>query len=687
MSGAVPPVEPPVMRWIALLCSLTLAVLPVSAAVLVVRPDANLGGNGAPHHPFRSLPEALRAAAAAARSVRPGDPVTVLLQPGRYELKEPLRLGPEHSGIILRSAVPGRAVVSGGTRLSGWREVPGRPGLWEVHLPDLTNGRPVFHQLFIDGRRAQRARTPNRGFFRARAALGKGSPIELPFQPGDLKAAWAQVPGVRVGVLVKWTDLHLPLGPVDEARSVALLPGGPRPDWMDEPDARYWIENLPEALDEPGEWYVDPATGWLRCLAPAGVRLNRVPVVAPRLTELVRVDGAAAADRHAANGVVEGLVFSGITFAETDDGIPPEGLQSPQSAVPIRGAFRVAHAVDGRIEDCVFANLGGHAIDLGRGAQRWQVVGNVVRDIGAGGIRIGEPGDTQPTDRDACHSHRITDNEVVRLGRVFAPGCGVIVFQSGTNTIAHNRIADLYYTGISVGWNWGYQETPCRANVIEHNLVERVGQGRLSDMGGIYTLGPQPGTVIRNNLFRDIQSHRYGGWALYTDEGSTGILIENNVATRCTDAGFHQHYGRDNVIRHNLLAFNTNHSVMRTRNEPHRSFWFTNNVVITASGTLLGSRWDGDPSRFVSDGNLWFDRRLGTNAAAYRFAGQSWDAWRQRGHDTASRIADPLLIDDAHPEKGFRAGSPARAMGFRPFDAGSVGPRARSARPRPTQAP
>lgn len=662
------------MRWIPLLLVVSLWSRSLTAAVLRVRPDANLGGNGASHHPFRALPEALKAAAAI-RAAQPDEPVTVLLLPGRHELKEPLRIGPEHSGISLRSAVPGQAVISGGQRLTGWKESPDRPGLWQVRLPEITRGRSAFHQLFVNGQRAQRARTPNQGFFRARAALGTQSPIDLPFHPGDLKPEWARHTDAQVVLLMKWTDLHLPLVAVDVEKSMAELLGAPRAAWMDEPDARYWVENVPDALDQPGEWYLDAQTGWLKYLAAPGVRLNRVPVVAARLRDLILVEGDPAS-----GPVVQGVVFSGITFAETDDGIPSEGIQSPQSAVPVRGAFRATHATDCVIEDCTFINLGGYALDLGRGAQRWRVVGNRVRDIGAGGIRIGEPGDTRPSLRDACHSHQITDNEILRLGRVFAAGCGVIVFQSGTNTIAHNLIADLYYTGISVGWNWGYQETPCRANVIEFNRVERVGQGRLSDMGGVYTLGPQPGTVIRNNLFQDIQSYRYGGWALYTDEGSTGIVVENNVATRCTDAGFHQHYGRDNVIRNNLLAWNTNHSVMRTRSEPHRSFWFTNNVIITRSGTLLGSDWSGSTNQFHSDGNLWFDSRHGTNVAAYRFSGQSWEDWRRRGQDGRSLIADPLLVDEAHPEKGLQKDSPAYPLGFQPIDLSTVGPRPKAPR-------
>jgi hypothetical protein len=165
---------------------------------------------------------------------------------------------------------------------------------------------------------------------------------------------------------MKWTDWHLPLVAVDTDKGVAELLGGPRASWMDEPDARYWVENVPDALDQPGEWYLDTQTGWLRYLAPKGLRLNRVPVVAARLTELVRVEGDPGSVESVSESVVQGVTFSGITFAETDDGIPSEGLQSPQSAVPIRGAFRATHATDCVIEDCTFANLGGYALELGQ---------------------------------------------------------------------------------------------------------------------------------------------------------------------------------------------------------------------------------------------------------------------------------------------------------------------------------
>ncbi len=103
------------------------------------------------------------------------------------------------------------------------------------------------------------------------------------------------------------------------------------------------------------------------------------------------------------------------------------------------------------------------------------------------------------------------------------------------------RSHDLYYTAISVGWTWGYQKSPCCGNLIEFNHLHDIGQGMLSDMGGIYTLGIQEGTVLRNNVIHDINSYSYGGWGIYPDEGSaTGIARWRTTSFyRTKSAGFH----------------------------------------------------------------------------------------------------------------------------------------------------
>ena len=284
-------------------------------------------------------------------------------------------------------------------------------------------------------------------------------------------------------------------------------------------------------------------------------------------------------------------------------------------------------------------------------------------------LKIGEPKQRQNPPEMTSHNV-VSDNHIHDIGQVFPAAVGVWVGQSSYNTISHNHIHDTYYTGISVGWTWGYTATQAHHNIIEYNDVHDIGRGWLSDMGGIYTLGVQPGTVIRNNLFHHIESYSYGGWGIYTDEGSSQILIENNVAHHAKSAGFHQHYGQENIVRNNIFAYNREHQVMRSRNEDHVSFTFEQNIVIWNEGDLLGSTWDGD-DRYFFDRNLYWDERQGE----IRFAKWSFEEWQARGLDTRSMIADPMFVDPHKDHFTLKPVSPAFALGFKAIDLSQVGPR------------
>ncbi len=166
-----------------------------------------------------------------------------------------------------------------------------------------------------------------------------------------------------------------------------------------------------------------------------------------------------------------------------------------------------------------------------------------------------------------------------------------------------------------------------------------------------------------------MRSFTYGGWGIYPDEGSSEMLIENNVVYRTKSAGFHQHYGRENVVRNNIFAFGDEYQLMRTRKEPHSSFTFENNIVIFDSGRLLGTRWDDD--KFAMRNNVYWDTRGGVMG----FGKESWDAWRARGMDAASLIADPLFVDAVNYNFRLRPDSPALKLGFRQIDLTGVGPR------------
>jgi len=340
--------------------------------------------------------------------------------------------------------------------------------------------------------------------------------------------------------------------------------------------------------------------------------------------------------------------------------------------VAVAGDVRAEGAVDCVVENCTFTKLGSYAVDFGRGCQRNKVIRCEMSDLGAGGVRLGEPAKREDA-FEQNHSHVVTDNHIHHVGLVYPPAVGVFILQSGTNLVAHNEIDHLYYTAISAGWNWGYHESPCRANVIEFNHLHHIGQGMLSDMGAFYSLGIQKGTVVRNNLVHDVESFTYGGWGLYTDEGSSDIVLENNVVYRTKSAGFHQHYGRENTVRNNIFAFGREHQLMRTRSEEHISFFFTNNIVYFNSGELLGGNWKGD--RFVMDRNVYWDARPGATSESMRFVGVPLAEWQKRGHDLHSLIADPLFVAPEKYDFRLKRGSPALKLGFKPIDLRQVGVR------------
>lgn len=579
-------------------------------------------------------------------SVR-GKKATVVLMGGTYFRADTLSFKAEDSDTTWKAAPGETVVISGGRPITGWKK--GDNGLWTAQVPDGLR----FNQLFIDGKRRTRARTPNVGeFFRVDGSLTEDKPTKLKFKEGDLKPEWAARGDVEVIALQKWAELRMPIVSVDAASRTATLAGDCH-KWIIEDHARYWVENSPDLLDAPGEWYLDKKTGVLSCKPLDGEDMTKIVAIAPALQQIVRIDGA------------KNLHFEGITFSHADWSIGPKGYSDSQAAIDYTGAVQAQGAVGCSFVDCAVSHVGGYGIDFAKGCKENKIVRCEVTDTGAGGIRIGETA-LRKDEADKTVGNVVTDNHIHDIGIVFPAGVAIWVGHSAKNVLAHNHIHDTYYSAFSIGWSWGYGPSGAQENVIEQNLVHDIGRSMLADMGGVYTLGTCTGTVIRNNVFHDIWSSTYGGWAIYFDEGSTGVVAENNLAYRCKSNGFHQHYGKDNTLRNNVFALNHEAQIARTRKEDHFTLLFDRNIVYWTEGKLLSGNWDGNQFRWEK--NLFWNP-AGTKGLP--------EKWKEQGLDQESVIADPLFVN---PEKGdftLKPDSPALKMGFQPIDVSKVGPRPR----------
>ena len=660
---------------------LGLAATMDAAADFYVAPGGNDADAGTRDKPF-ATPQHARDMIRAAKRQGDHGPFSVQLRGGLYMLAETLTFTEEDSGtqlapVIWRSAPHEQAVLSGGREISGFSEsTTNGVRRWTVELPEVKSRLQNFRQLFVStgGQPYERRFRPQIGMKRvagltdsprrANTAQHRAAQIDFRFAPGDFMP-WENLADVEAVVLHVWSSSRLFVQKVDTFKNIVTFTGMPTFPVDQDGLQPYFIENVKEELKVPGEWYLDRPTGVLTYLPCAGETLSLTHIIAPRLAKVMTLTGD-----YRKGAYVDQLTFDHLAFSHNESPLPREGYGGRQGHPELPSAIELTGAKNCLLQRCTVSQTGTYGVGLGSGSQTNAIIGCRLFDLGGGGVKVGgmNAGAQLP---ELATGNRIENCAISDTGIMYFSANAIWAGIVRDTVIRHNQIWNCSYSGIALGWAWNDKPTACAANRIEYNSISNA-LTLVADGASIYTLGRQPGTVIRGNVTRDNVKSPFAKhfWqlGLYLDEGSAEMLVENNFVYHVGTQAFNMNGGAQNIIRNNILGpvydfEGTKESYVRCYQQPYaHSNVFTGNLMYFDSINLIDAAWD--QSLFNCRSNLYWNFAGKT----FQFKGKTFAEWQAGGQDVGSLNVDPLFKDPARGDFRLKKSSPAFALGFKEFD-------------------
>jgi parallel beta-helix repeat protein len=544
----------------------------VAAVDFYIAPDGNDAGDGTLDHPFASLEAARDAVRKLRKSLKADEPVTVWLRGGTYPLDKTFTLDAQDSGteqhpVIYRSYGDEKVRIIGGRDFEPAQCEPvADPLILErltpqarsktlcLHLkrygitdyggfPDYFSGHFPSLEVFYGGRPMPLARWPNDGWasFKEEDIVDRGknwhdqppqgTPGIFTFQSNRL-ARWknAQSPMLYGYFQYDWLDDGRKVLAIDVEKKQITIPNGPSYALGkgNSSPRRFYIFNLLEELDCPGEWYLDQGSGMLYFWPPEGVADAKITIT--------MLNGPLVSAKNAKD-----IRWRDITFELTR-----------QNAIDIADSTRIA------IENCTLRNITGCAVAISGGTE-CGVVDCEIYHCGDGGIKL-DGGDRKTLTPARHYARNNTIYDFSRLKRTYTPA----VHLSGVGNIAaHNLMHDAPHSAILY---WGND------HLMEFNEIHHVGL-ETSDAGAIYTGRDWTfrGNIVRYNFLHhngvkfappitDPQGivkefaggGEHGVHGIYLDDCHSSTLIHGNIVHGARH-GVLLGGGRDNVITNNIM--------------------------------------------------------------------------------------------------------------------------------------
>lgn len=673
-----------IFRINILVIILSLLWLPLNANTMriFVSPDGNDINNGTKRAPLATIEAAVEKANEYKNKKLDGVDIEIKLSAGTFRISRPIIITSNQwtggeSELRIQGAGMGKTIISGGIELPSFSPSV-FPGIWAIHIGEEYDVKTTIEQLFVNGRRSILARTPNSDsyFIPIKATEKKkdgDSEVyvqELILKREDcfaLEKIKEKNKDVRVSVLHYWNMSRRVVRTIKKQNNCLVIEGASVERWnffSSKNTTQMYLENDISFLDAPGEFYYDSDSRTLYYYPREDESLEDSKAIVPISEGFFQFAGTATAP-------IANVQINDLTLSYSDYNMPVKG-EDPVQAVATKGATVLLDYV----EDISFTNVeishtGLNAIWFRTACRSSRVEKCYLHDLGVGGVKIGDRSANKSDDPFLTRGIKVDNCIIHEGGRILLPAVGIILFKASDCQITHNDIADFYYTGISVGWVWGFGDSPSKRNSISYNHIHHLGWGGLSDMGGIYTLGLSEGTIITNNVIHDVYSYGSDGHGIYLDEGSSGILIKYNFVYKCKSSGFAQHYGRDNEVFNNVFAINYKSQIDIGKTEQeNNTLVFKNNVVYAPIGgkIFLNDQW-GRYVNLIADENLYW-----AGGEQTLFDNLDQKTWvNKTGKDTNSIIMDPELMIDNETHFRFLNKKVSKTISFVLFDGRMAG--------------
>ena len=538
---------------------------------------------------------------------------------------------------------------------------------WTPQGTELAAPAPGRHLVVIQAEQFTASYGPQ-----LRVAGAGGSKTLIACKPGTPKQAWADAPDAEIHVFqsgscrafkqivkIQSTDSEDATIRVTGKECIAALRTGDR----------YFVENVFEELDSPGEWYLDREAGRLYYW-PTDGEPEQSRVVAPVVGRIFELLGDAKS-----GAPVKHVTISGFAMQETDYS-PQDGCAG--YGMGCEGTVYLRAAADCSVDDNRFVNVGKYGI-CSVESTRNRFTGNVIEQSAEGGILLLD-----------SSRHNVSNNYIHHIGAVYKHVGGVVLQGKGSsdNVVANNLIHDSSRYGVTL-------KNPGGKNVIEYNEMYDLNL-ETYDTGGIEVTQHdrefRSGSVIRSNVVHDVGGYSsifdkptFLSWGIYLDSYAGGYEVRDNIVYRNSHGGLMIQGGKDNYVHNNIFVGSTLRQMQLNnfRSNSTGNRVVRNVVCYSAPDALLMVAYRPAQEVWQVDSNLYF-HTAGKPLLVQTAGGNPipFAAWQQNGFDVHSLVAAPLFVDPAKDNYALRPESPALKLGFKPIETTRIGLRqgARAAR-------